>query len=188
MPTITIPIEDLVFVVCVLVGGALLLVTVLVDDVLGGILDALHVGFDIGGVSLMPLLLAFVSMFGAGGLIATQVFDVHGGRAALVGTAFGAAGFAVTWALFQLLRRSEGANPFSTSDLIGRDAYVAVAIPAGHFGSVYVKAEGQTHEFSATALTDVPAGSSVRVTGVAGAGLIVAPLPQPSSEPAGVDR
>jgi membrane protein implicated in regulation of membrane protease activity len=188
MPTITVPIEDLVFVVCVLVGGALLLLTVLVDDVLGGILDALHVGFDIGGVSLMPLLLAFVSMFGVGGLIATQVFDLHGGRAALVGTAFGAAGFAITWVLFQVLRRSEGADPFSTSDLVGRDAYVAVGIPAGRFGSVYVKAEGQTHEFSATASVDVTAGTSVRVTGVAGAGLIVTPITQPSSEPAGVDR
>jgi membrane protein implicated in regulation of membrane protease activity len=175
MPTITVPIEDLVFVVCVLVGGALLLTTVLVDDVLGGILDALHVGFDIGGVSLMPLMLAFVSMFGVGGLIATQVFDLHGGRAALIGTAFGIAGFAVTWALFQVLRRSEGENPFSTSDLVGRDAYVAVGIPAGRFGSVYVKAEGQTHEFSATATIDIPAGTTVRVTGVAGAGLVVAP-------------
>jgi membrane protein implicated in regulation of membrane protease activity len=183
MPTITVPIEDLVFVVCVLVGGALLLITVLVDDILGGILDALHMGFDIGGVSLMPLLLAFVSMFGVGGLIATQVFDVHGGRAALIGTAFGGVGFAVAWALFQILRRSEGANPFSTADLVGRDAYVAVGIPAGKFGSVYVKAEGQTHEFSATASVDIGAGSSVRVTGVAGAGLIVTPVQPMQSEP-----
>jgi membrane protein implicated in regulation of membrane protease activity len=183
MPTITVPIEDLVFVVCVLVGGGLLLTTVLVDDILGGILDALHMGFDIGGVSLMPLMLAFVSMFGVGGLIATQVFDLHGGRAALIGTGFGVAGFAVTWALFQVLRRSEGANPFSTSDLIGRDAYVAVGIPAGRFGSVYVKAEGQTHEFSATSSIDIPAGTSVRVTGVAGAGLVVTPSQQASHQP-----
>jgi membrane protein implicated in regulation of membrane protease activity len=186
MPTITIPIEDLVFVVCVLAGGSLLLLTVLVDDILGGILDALHIGFDIGGVSLMPLLLAFVSMFGVGGLIATQVFDVHGGRAALVGVAFGGVGFAITWVLFQALRRSEGENPFSTSDLVGHEAYVAVGIPAGRYGSVYVKAEGQTHEFSATASLDVPAGTTVRIMGIAGAGLIVAP--STASEPAGGDR
>ena len=70
---LAVPVEDLVFVICTLVGGSLLLVTVLVDDVLGGILDALNIGFDIGGVSLMPLALAFVSMFGVGGLFATQV-------------------------------------------------------------------------------------------------------------------
>ena len=145
-----IPVEDLVFVICTLVGGGLLLITVLVDDILGGILDALSIDFDIGGVSLMPLALAFVSMFGVGGLFATQVLDVHGGQAAVVGTVFGAAGFGVVYVLFSAMRRSEGAKPVSTRDLIGRDAFVGVGIPAGKNGSVIVKAEGQTHEFGAS--------------------------------------
>ena len=68
---IDIPVEDFIFVVCALIGGGLLLITVLVDDILGAIFD-----FDVGGVSLMPLLLSFVSMFGVGGLFATQVLDV----------------------------------------------------------------------------------------------------------------
>ena len=68
-------------------------------------------------------------------------------------------GSAIAYALFTLLRRSEGANPFSTVDLVGRDASSSVAIPAGRFGSVLVKAEGQTHEFSATASVDIPAGT-----------------------------
>ena len=171
-----IPVEDFIFVVCALVGGGLLLITVLVDDILGGILDALSIDFDIGGVSLMPLALAFVSMFGVGGLFATQVLDVHGGQAAVVGTVFGAAGFGVVFVLFSAMRRSEGAKPFSTRDLIGRDAFVGVGIPAGRNGSVIIKAEGQTHEFGATATVDIPAGSTVRVTGIAGIGLIVAPI------------
>jgi membrane protein implicated in regulation of membrane protease activity len=182
-----IPVEDLVFVVCTLVGGGLLLVTVLVDDILGGILDALHIGFDIGGVSLMPLLLGFVSMFGVGGLFATQVLDIHGGQAAVVGTVAGAFGFAIVYVLFNLLRRSEGANPFSTSTLVGRTASVSVSIPAGRNGSVLVKAEGQTHEFSATATVDIPAGSVVTVTGAAGTGLIVAPLAAASPPPSSTD-
>lgn len=182
-----IPVEDLVFVVCTLIGGSLLLITVLVDDILGGILDALSIDFDIGGVSLMPLALAFVSMFGVGGLFATQVLDIHGSQAALVGTAFGAAGFGVVFVLFTVMRRSEGATPFSTHDLVGRDAFVGVGIPAGKSGSVYVKAEGQTHEFSATAAVDIPAGTTVRVTGTAGTGLIVAPIQEaaPPGNPAG---
>ena len=172
-----IPVEDFVFVLCTLVGGGLLLVTVLVDDILGGLLDALHIGFDIGGVSLMPLMLGFVSMFGVGGLIATQVLDVHGGQAALIGTGFGAVGFGIVYVLFSIMRRSEGATPFSTRDLVGRDAFVGVGIPAGRMGSVIVKAEGQTHEFSATSPVDIPAGSVVRVTGTAGTGLVVEPAP-----------
>ena len=176
-----VPIEDLIFVVCTLIGGGLLLVTVLVDDVLGGVLDALHVGFDIGGVSLMPLLLGFVSMFGVGGLFGTQVLNLHAGPAAVVGTIGGVIGFGIVFVMFSVLRRSEGANPFSTSSLVGRPASVSVSIPAGRFGSVLVKAEGQTHEFSATAANDIPAGTTVRITGTAGTGLIVAPLENAAS-------
>jgi membrane protein implicated in regulation of membrane protease activity len=179
---ITVPIEDFVFVLCTLVGGGLLLVTVLVDDILGGVLDALHIGFDIGGVSLMPLLLGFVSMFGVGGLFATQILDVHGGQAALIGTVSGLIGLAVVYVLFSVFRRAEGSAPFQLSDLVGRTGSVAVSIPAGRHGSVYVKAEGQTHEFTATSSVDVPNGTPVTVTGVAGNGLIVAPAVAPATE------
>jgi membrane protein implicated in regulation of membrane protease activity len=175
MPTISVPVEDLVFIICALVGGALLLVTVLVDDLLGGLLDALHIGFDIGGVSLMPLALGFVSMFGVGGLFATQVLDLHGGQAALVGTVSGAGGFGLVFGLFSIFRRAEGSAPFQLSDLVGRGGSIAVSIPAGRRGSVYVKAEGQTHEFSATASVDLASGTPITVTGVAGNGLVVAP-------------
>jgi membrane protein implicated in regulation of membrane protease activity len=152
------------------------LVTVLVDDILGGILDSLNIGFDIGGVSLMPPLLAFVAMFGVGGLFATQVFNIHGGQAALVGVGFGAAGFAVAYGLFRALRRAEGSRPFAVSDLVGQEGSVSVAIPAGRLGTVYVRAEGQAHEIAATATADLPAGTAVRITGVAGTGLVVEPL------------
>ena len=171
-----IPVEDFIFVVCALVGGGLLLITVLLDDVLGAIFD-----FDIGGVSLMPLLLSFVSMFGVGGLFATQVLDVHDGQAAVVGAAFGLVGMGIAYGIFSALRRAEAPEPFSTKDLVGGDAYVQVGIPAGRYGSVLVKAEGQTHEFSATAGHDIPAGTVVRVTGVAGAGLMVDTTPPAAS-------
>jgi membrane protein implicated in regulation of membrane protease activity len=177
-----IPVEDLVFVICALVGGGLLLVTVLLDDVLGGLLDALHVGFDIGGVSLMPLALAFVSMFGVGGLFATQVLDVHGGQAALIGTGFGVVGLVLVYVMFSVFQRAEGRQPFELADLIGRAGSVAVSIPAGRQGSVYVRAEGQNHEFTASAAVDVPSGTPVVVTAVAGHGLVVAPVVAPANE------
>jgi membrane protein implicated in regulation of membrane protease activity len=167
---IDIPVENFVFIVCTLVGGGLLLLTVLMDDILGAVFD-----FDVAGTSLMPLLLSFVSMFGVGGLFATEMLDVHGGQAALVGTLFGLVGMGIAYVLFSLLRRAQADEPFSTSDLIGDDAYVQVGIPAGRYGSVLVKKEGQTHEYSATASTDVASGTTARVAGVAGAGLIVEP-------------
>jgi len=124
-------------------------------------------------VSLMPLLLSFVSMFGVGGLFATQVLDVHGGQAAAWGGGFGIVGLAIAYFIFSALRRAEAPAPFSTRDLIGHDAYVQTGIPAGRYGSVLIKAEGQTHEFSATAPIDIPAGTVARVTGVGGTGVIV---------------
>jgi membrane protein implicated in regulation of membrane protease activity len=169
---ISIPLEDMVYVVCLLVGGGLLLITVLVDDILSGIFDFLDI--SIGGASLMPLLLSFVSMFGVGGLFATQVLDLHGAAAAAVGALFGAGGAGLAFVLFRFMSRSEAADPFSTEDLVGRDAFVAVTIPAGRWGSVYVKAEGQNHEIGATSSEEIPAGTQVTVTGTAGTGLVVA--------------
>ena len=142
---IDIPVEDLVFVVCTLVGGGLLLITVVVDDILGAVFD-----FDIGGVSLMPLLLSFVSMFGVGGLFATQVLDVHGGQAALIGSPSASSGSPSPTSCSASSGAPRPTRPSRRSDLIGDDAFVSVGIPAGRYGSVLVKKEGQTHEFSAT--------------------------------------
>ncbi len=176
---IDIPVEDFIFVVCALIGGGLLLITVLLDDILGAVFD-----IDVGGVSLMPLLLSFVSMFGVGGLFATQVLDVHGGMAAAWGGGFGVVGLGLAYAIFSTLRRAEAPEPFSTSDLVGHEVFVQVGIPAGRYGSVLVKAEGQTHEFSATSTSEIAAGSVARVRGVAGSGLIVEPITPTGPGPA----
>jgi membrane protein implicated in regulation of membrane protease activity len=180
VPTITIPIEDLVFVIAALVGGGLLLVTVVLDDVLGGLLEAINVDFSIGGISLMPPLLAFIAMFGVGGIFATQVLDMHGAPAAIVGVGFGGVGFGVAFLLFRTLKRAEGDRPFSISDLVGRTGSVSTAIPAGRLGTVYVRAEGQNHEISATSSEDIPSGTAIKVIATAGMGLVVERMsPQP---------
>jgi membrane protein implicated in regulation of membrane protease activity len=84
--------------------------------------------------------------------------------------------------MFGFLKRSEAPDPFSTEDLVGQDAFVAVGITAGHWGSVYVKAEGQNHEYTATASEDIAAGTQVLVTGTAANGLVVALKPRPATE------
>jgi membrane protein implicated in regulation of membrane protease activity len=168
---ITIPVEDWIFGVCALIGGVLLLITVVFDDIVGGLLDGL--GFEIGGSSVTPVLLGFIGMFGAGGLFATQVLGLHGWAAAIVGVVSGVAGAAIAAGLFSVLKRSESGEPFKIADLVGDEVYVSVAIPASRYGSVLAKREGQTHEFSATSDQDIPSGRTVRVTGVAGNGLIV---------------
>lgn len=167
---------DLVFLVCALVGGGLLLITVLLDDILGGLLDFLD--FDVGGSSLMPLLLAFVAMFGVGGLFGTQVLGLSSAMAAVVGVISGISGAALAWAMFRFLRNSVTESPFSQEDLVGRDAYVSVGIPATAWGTISMEVEGQTQEFRATSSVDIARGEVVRISGVAGNGLIVEPRPE----------
>lgn len=173
---IDLPVEDLVFLVCTVIGGGLLLITVLLDDILGGLLDAAGFHFDIGGMSLMPLALAFISMFGVGGLFATRILDLHGGPAAVVGAVSGTIGAGIAFGLFTALRRAEADRTFSLADLTGSEAIVAVAIRARGWGSVLVRAQGQRHEVSATASEEIPAGAPVRITGAVGTGVSVVPL------------
>jgi membrane protein implicated in regulation of membrane protease activity len=172
-----IPVSDFIFLMCALVAGGLLLITVLLDDILGGLFD-----LDIGGTSLMPLLLAFVAMFGIGGLFASQVMDLDGAAATVVGVISGTIGAAMAFGMFTFLRKSVTPNPFSIQDLVGTDAYVSVAIPKTEWGTISLEAEGQTHEFRATAAMDIPRGQTVHITGVAGTGLIVEPSAGTSAE------
>src|SRR5207248_10507011 len=61
------------------------LLTLIFDDLFGGILNAIHLGFDLGGVSPTPVLLGFVAMFGIGGLFGLHSFGLGPGGATIVG-------------------------------------------------------------------------------------------------------
>jgi membrane-bound ClpP family serine protease len=138
-------------------------------------------------MSLMPLALSFISMFGVGGLFATRVLGLHGGAAAVVGAVAGAIGAGIAFVLFSALRRAEAEQPFSLSDLAGSDAIVSVAIRPRGWGSVLVHAEGQRHEISATSAQEIGAGMPVRITGAIGTGVSVEPLETaPSTAPASI--
>nr|MBA2555819.1 hypothetical protein [Chloroflexota bacterium] len=135
---ITIDLAETIFVGCLLIGGGLLLLTILLDDILGGVLDFLHLDLNLGGVSLMPILLGFVSMFGVGGLIGTRVFDLGPGGASLVGVTAGALGGGLVAFIFNFLKRAEAPDAFGLRDLVGQKGRVVVGIRAGLSGSVDV--------------------------------------------------
>jgi len=170
-----------IFIFCLAVGGGLLLLTVVLDDVIGGMFDALHIGIHVGGVALMPPLLGFVAMFGIGGLIGTQIFKLDSGGASIVGGVAGAIGFGLVFGMFSVLRRSEGAEAFSLNDLVGQTGRVSVAIPARRYGSVFLNYAGASHNLTATSDVDVAPGSSVRVTAVAGTNVVVEPVARSAS-------
>src|SRR5438067_12051141 len=164
---------DLVFGGCLLVGGGLLLLTLIFDDLLGGFLNAIHFGLDLGGVSPTPVLLGFVAMFGVGGLLGIHGFGIGIGLATLVGVVAGVIGAAVVLMAFRFLRQAESTDTFSLQDMVGSTGRVSVAIPANRFGSVLISFAGASHNITATANGEIPAGRVVKVVAIAGNNLVV---------------
>ncbi len=170
---ITVDLANTIFILCLAIGGILLLLTILLEDLLGGIFESIGLGFDLGGVTLLPLLLAFVSMFGVGGLLGTQLFGMSAGMASVVGLVFGLIGAGLVWSMFTLLRRAEAPPQFSLDELVGQRGRVSVAIPAGRSGAVLISYGGSTHDVMATADVEIKQGAQVTVTDVAGTTLVV---------------
>src|ERR1700694_5946796 len=178
---------DLVFGVCLLLGGGLLLLTLVVDDIFGGLLGAMHLGFDVAGVSPTPLLLGFVAMFGAGGLFGLHSINATVGVSTLIATGAGLLGAGVTFGADKVLQQAESTDTFSLQDMVVSTGRVSVGIPANHFGTVLISFAGASHNLTATADSEIPAGRVVTVVSVAGGNLVVAATPVTSNEGARSD-
>jgi membrane protein implicated in regulation of membrane protease activity len=177
---IQIDLGNLVFAVALIVGLVLLLVTVVLDDVVSGMLDGLNIDIDFNGVSVAPIALGFVAMFGVGGLFGTTVLNLSSGMASLVGAAAGAAGGLLVFGMFSFLASGQSQEAFSMSDMVGVTGRVVVGIPKGRHGEVVVSFAGSTHKRSATSDFEIKSGETVKVTGVAGSVLIVEPVSKPA--------
>lgn len=173
---------DLVFGACLLVGGGLLLLTLIVDDIFGGLLNAIHLGFDVAGVSPTPMLLGFLAMFGVGGLFGLHSLGLGPGGGTLVGIGAGVVGAGVVFGAFKVLAGAESSETFSLQEMVGSTGRVSVGIPASKFGSVLISFAGASHNMTATADADIPAGRVVKVVGVAGNNLVVEPAAVTTTE------
>jgi membrane-bound ClpP family serine protease len=179
---------DLVFGACLLVGGGLLLLTLIFDDLLGGVLNVIHLGsFDLGGVSPTPVLLGFVAMFGVGGLFGLHSLALGAGGATLVGVVAGAIGGGVVLGAFRVLGAAQSTESFSLEDMVGSTGRVSVGIPANHYGTVLISFAGASHNMTATADADIAAGRTVKVVAVAGTNLVVESVPVSTTEGARSD-
>jgi membrane-bound ClpP family serine protease len=179
--------SDLVFGVCLLAGGGMLLLTLIVDDIFGGLLGAIHLGFDVAGVSPTPMLLGFVAMFGVGGLFGIHGVTASPAIATLIGIVTGLVGSSVVFGAFKVLRQAESSTTFSLQEMVGASGRVSVGIPANRFGTVLISFAGASHNLTATADAEIPAGREVKVVGVAGTNLVVAPAAPASNEGARSD-
>ena len=178
---------DLVFGICLLAGGGLLLLTLVLDDIFSGILGAIHLGFDVAGVSPTPMLLGFVAMFGVGGLFGLHGIGAGVGVATLAGIVAGILGSVVVFAAFKILKQAESSDTFSLDEMIGSTGRVSVGIPANRYGTVLISFAGGSHNLTATADAEIAPGRTVKVVGVAGGNIVVTPVPIVTTEGARSD-
>ena len=105
-----------------------------------------------------------------------QLFD------ALSGVVAGALGSGVVFGAFKILRQAESSETFSLQDMVGSTGRVSVAIPANKFGTVMISFAGASHNMTATADDEIPAGKQVKVVAVAGTNLVVTPISVTTNE------
>jgi membrane-bound ClpP family serine protease len=107
--------------------------------------------------------------------------------ATLTGIVAGALGSGVVFGAFKVLKQAESSDTFRLEEMIGSTGRVSVGIPANRFGTVLISFAGGSHNLTATADAEIPPGRTVKVVGVAGSNIIVAPLPLVTTEGARPD-
>jgi len=171
----TIDIANSLYLVCIAVGGLLLLVSIVLDDYLDRSLDALRIRFEIGGASFVQLLLAFLTGFGIGGLIGILVMHLTVSSSALVGVAAGLITVVLVAGLFSFTRRRGMGPGFDLDDLVGYRGVALAQITPDRPGTVSVTYAGDAQQHPATSAEDIAAGVTVLVTDATATSLVVAP-------------
>jgi hypothetical protein len=169
---LTLNLTDTVFLLCLLAGGGLMLVSLVIGEV-SDLIGGLGIDLEVAGVGIVSPLLGFVALFGAGGLFATQALKLSDSNASFVGLGAGVAGFLGVFGMLRFFRRSEGGPEFQVGSLVGSSGRLTVGVKPGSAGEVELRAMGAKRRFIATCEAEIPVGSLVTVTGVSGDTLIV---------------
>jgi membrane protein implicated in regulation of membrane protease activity len=149
----------LFFLIVGCVGIALLLLSLVVGDLLDGVLDF---GGDLFSGA------AIAAFLGAFGFVGAAAYDATDDRAigALVGVAAGTAlGFAAGWVSLRLKEGGDESN-VRTGELTGRAATVVSEIPADGYGEVTMVVSGHITRLNARAAEPLAIGTPVTITAV----------------------
>lgn len=150
------------FVVIGVIGIIVVLLSILLGDVVDGLVDLDSLGGDLFSLAGIA---AFLGAFGFGGVISLAVVDVTWiavivGLAAGILAALGAASF-TSW-----LKRSEAHSTFRSTSMVGSTARVITDIPAGGFGEVRVLGSGQSRKRAARSDVPILAGTEVWISAI----------------------
>lgn len=176
---------ELIFLSSAVLGSGLLLLSSLGPGVHVHVpvhLPHLHVPVlrlhSVDNVTLWPMLLGFIAMFGIGGLFGIAL----GGDAAvqsLLALASGSTAAAVVFGIFTALHRAQGREPTALRELVGRKARAVVSIGRKARGTVQLTYDGALQTLPAVSDSKVIRGQEVVIVAVRGMAVTVRPLPPP---------
>ncbi len=150
------------FVVIGVIGIVVVLLSILLGDIVDGLVDLDFLGGDLFSLAGIA---AFLGAFGFGGVISLAIVNVTW-IAAVVGLV---AGFLAAWgaaSFTRWLKRSEAHSTFKSTSMVGSTARVITDIPAGGFGEVRVLGSGQSRKRAARSDVPIPTGTEVWVSAI----------------------
>lgn len=145
-----------IFLVIGLIGVILLIISLVLD----GIFEA----FDFGdGPLSLTTIAAFTAIFGftAFALVGAGLSTPSAGA---LGALAGVIGGAIAWWLSRLIRSAESSTAVTGEELVGSEAHVVLAIPAGGLGEVALVRHGERVSLSASADVAIARGAAVLIT------------------------
>ena len=164
-------------------GLLLLLILLFVGEIFGGDHDLGHDGdigdHDAGGgpsIFSIRIMAAFLTAFGAGGVIARH-YDMSHVAASAIGIACGMVMAGIVYQFAKMLYSQQASTDLRMTRLIGANGEVSVAIPQGGVGQITISAAGERTEHIARTADGRPVarGVPVTITGLGGDSVIVAP-------------
>ena len=152
-----------VFLVLGIAGTVVLVASLVLGDLLEGVLGGVDLG---GGVFSTEVLGAFLAAFGFGAALLDGPVGLATGAAVAGGAAAGVVlGGVALWASRSLLRMHTDATP-RASDLVGALGRVVTRIPVAGLGEVSVVVAGARTKLSARAAEPIASGTEVVVVEV----------------------
>ncbi len=140
------------------IGVALVLITLVVGDLLDGLLHLDALDNDLFSISSLS---AFIGAFGFGGALGLALSNSVA-VTVVVGAILGvAAAWTAVWATRKL--KTDEVS-FKSDSMIGHEARVITDIPEGGYGEIRLSVGGHVRKYSARSELPVPAGTRVWVS------------------------
>ncbi len=162
-----------VYWVCLLLGAALAIVSLIFGEVLDFAFDT-----D-GGPFSGPVISSFVVVFGGAGLICYEVLKMGGGLSTIAALIVSFMSSTVVYFVFaKLILASEGGTTYDPSSIGGTEAEVIIGIPASGIGEIaFDHSSGRISGGARSADgSEIARGSLVRIDKHVGGTYIVAPV------------